>query len=69
MATPDLICDPLLDEDAPSHWPPVIHIARQPVRAGDKALCGARLMGEDYGPADGKATCKRCSELFERLRR
>lgn len=55
--------------EAPPCWPPVAHIFdrgpgdRAP-KKGDKALCGAELMGVDLqGAAVDAKTCAECVEI------
>lgn len=43
------------------HWPPEIHIVYGPPVAGERALCGAKIMGIEFPHAN--PTCKRCIEL------
>lgn len=62
---------PELDDIAPSCWPPVVHIVRKknyPVKEGDLALCGAKLMGLNIGRLSnirGKV-CEKCLEVVNR---
>lgn len=46
-------------------WPPLAHILphSRPVTPGEKALCGARMMGIDLGFGNVPNVCKRCIEL------
>ncbi len=51
--------------DSPTHWPPIAHIWRKtgkPVKKGDVALCGAKLMGLTL--PDATKVCETCMELF-----
>lgn len=46
-----------------SQWPPVAHIARgTDPQEGDKALCGARLMGIKLDEA--AVQCEECVRIF-----
>lgn len=55
-------------EAPPDQWPPLAHIfaGPWPVKPGDLALCGAKLMGIDLRDADGDV-CEKC--LAEARRR
>ena len=60
----DLDTDPTTGTDAPDAWPPLAHIFAGPfpVKPGDKALCGVKLMGIDLRGTDCK-TCGKCVEI------
>lgn len=58
-------------EDAPPCWPPIGHLVRKedlPAKAGDRALCGAVLMGVDLGSLlnPQAKVCPKCIEVAER---
>lgn len=54
-----------LSTDNLTHWPPLVHIWRKtgkPVKKGDVALCGAKLMG--LALPDATKVCPECMEIF-----
>lgn len=56
--------------DTPTQWPPLAHIRNTssgPLQEGDKALCGAKLMGIDLEGMHAGRVCKECIELFRKL--
>jgi len=59
--------EPRLDDCTMNQWPPLAHIADKPqgtVKEGDRALCGAKLMGINLPNA--REVCGKCIEIAER---
>lgn len=52
-------------------WPPVAHIVNKkgPCKKGDKALCGATMMGIDLKGMHCPKVCQKCTEIAVRLSR
>ena len=46
-------------------WPPLAHIHKgpRPPKAGDRALCGAKLMGIDLDGCECSKVCAKCVEI------
>jgi len=50
-------------------WPPLAHIVKRkdmPPKAGDFALCGAKLAGINLDGMAMQKWCKKCVEIMER---
>jgi hypothetical protein len=59
---------PVTSDGTISDWPPMAHIIRTAggdVKEGDRALCGAKLMGIDL--PDATKVCKKCVEIAKRI--
>lgn len=67
----DLKPAPETDTDAPDCWPPLAHlrVGRLPPKPGERALCGAKLMGIDLEGSAGAKVCVKCLEIARSLRR
>lgn len=51
-------------------WPPLAHITikNRPVKPGDRALCGAKLMGIDLEGMHCNQICRKCEEIARSMR-
>ncbi len=57
-----------LSTEVPDVWPPLAHlILKRPVKPGDRAICGAKLMGIDLDNTQCKV-CPKCVEIAWRNR-
>lgn len=64
----DTLPETTTDTEAPDCWPPLAHIfeGARKARPGDRAVCGAKLMGIDLNDAPGVKLCQKCLDIVER---
>lgn len=51
------------------HWPPLVHKVRAenyPVKAGDRAICGATLVGLNLHGKPVSKWCQKCLEIAKK---